>query len=94
MANVDGTNSKLSGLAAIDAICAEHSGCYQSLLVTDKEKCIKQTLQYIIVRLLVGITRRFEGTLRHILREQNPRLHHCASLNSSKYSFTSCGEVQ
>jgi hypothetical protein len=41
MASVDGTGSRSSGLAAIDASCAEHSGYYQSLLVTDKEKCIK-----------------------------------------------------
>lgn len=64
---MDGTNSKSSGLAAIDASCAEHSVCYQSLLVTDKQKCIKHTLEYITVRLMVGSSRRFEGTLRHIL---------------------------
>lgn len=54
MANVDGTSADLFGLAAIDASCAEHSGCYQNLLVTDKEKCIKQTLKYITVRFFFG----------------------------------------
>jgi hypothetical protein len=83
MANVDDSSSKLSGLAAIDASCAENSVCYQSLLVTDKEKCIKQTLEYITVRLLVGISRRFESTLRHILEGQNPQLHRCGSPRSS-----------
>jgi hypothetical protein len=80
MANVDGTGSKLSGLAAIDASCAEHSGSYHSFLVTDKQKYIKHTLQYITVRLLLGSSRRFEGTLRHVLEGQNPR---CAGLKSS-----------
>lgn len=60
MANLDDSSSKLSGLAAIDASCAENLGCYKSLLVTNKEKCIKQTLEYITVRLLVGTSRRFE----------------------------------
>lgn len=94
IANADGTSVELSGLAAIDASCAEHSGCYRSLLVTDKDKCIKQTSECITVRLLVGIPRRFVGTLRHVLEGQNPRLHCCASLKSSSYLFTSCGEVQ
>jgi hypothetical protein len=82
MANVDDTNAKSSGLAAIDASCAEHLGCFQSLLVTDREKCIKHTSEYITVRLLVDSSRRFEGTLRHILKGQNPRLHRSASLKS------------
>jgi len=60
MANVDGTSAKSSGLAAIDASCVEHSGCFQSLLVTDEEKFIKHTLEYITVRLLVGSYRRFK----------------------------------
>jgi hypothetical protein len=43
MATVDGTGSRSPGLAAIDTSRAEHSGYYQSLLDTDKEKCIKDT---------------------------------------------------
>ena len=83
MTNVDGTSVELSGLAAIDANCAEHSGCYRSLFVTDKENCIKQNLEYITMRILVGISRRFVGTLRHVLEGQNPRLRRGASLKNS-----------